>query len=138
MKTPLDTRGSRANDGGSARLGKKQPDGTHAHRIAHSGHADFQPAEPWGVRVPGHISRVGIPHMVPPCGQGAQCVAGLCGTRGGPAALNRRSRTIGLRAPLAKAVALANLAISWIKRRRVRRGSGFSGWLSSRTAAATG
>ena len=45
MKTPLDTRGSRANDGGSARLGKKQPDGTHAHRIAHSGHADFQPAE---------------------------------------------------------------------------------------------
>jgi len=35
MKTPLDTRGSRANDGGSARLGKKQPDGTHAHRIAH-------------------------------------------------------------------------------------------------------
>ena len=36
MKTPLDTRGSRANDGRSARLGKKQPDGTHAHRIAHS------------------------------------------------------------------------------------------------------
>jgi hypothetical protein len=36
MKTPLDTRGSRANDSGSARLGKKQPDGTHAHRIAHS------------------------------------------------------------------------------------------------------
>src|ERR1700722_5055534 len=36
MKTPLDTRGSRANDGGSARLGRKQPDGTHAHRIAHS------------------------------------------------------------------------------------------------------
>jgi hypothetical protein len=35
MKTPLDTRGSRANDGGSARLGKKQPGGTHAHRIAH-------------------------------------------------------------------------------------------------------
>ena len=35
MKTPLDTRGSRANDGKSARLGKKQPDGTHAHRIAH-------------------------------------------------------------------------------------------------------
>ncbi len=35
MKTPLDTRGSRANDGGSARLGEKQPDGTHAHRIAH-------------------------------------------------------------------------------------------------------
>jgi len=41
MKTPLDTRGSRANDGGSARLGKKQPDGTHAHRIAHSGQAKF-------------------------------------------------------------------------------------------------
>jgi hypothetical protein len=37
MKTPLDTRGSRANDGRSARLGKKQPDGTHAHRIAHAG-----------------------------------------------------------------------------------------------------
>ncbi len=36
MKTPLDTRGSRANDGGSARLGEKQPDGTHAHRIAHA------------------------------------------------------------------------------------------------------
>jgi hypothetical protein len=36
MKTPLDTRGSRANDGGSARLGKKQPDGTHAQRIAYS------------------------------------------------------------------------------------------------------
>jgi hypothetical protein len=36
MKTPLDTRGSRANDGGSARLGKKQPDSTHAHRIAHA------------------------------------------------------------------------------------------------------
>jgi hypothetical protein len=35
MKTPLDTRGSRANDGRSARLGKKQPDGTHGHRIAH-------------------------------------------------------------------------------------------------------
>jgi len=35
MKTPLETRGSRANDGRSARLGKKQPDGTHAHRIAH-------------------------------------------------------------------------------------------------------
>jgi hypothetical protein len=35
MKTPLDMRGSRANDGRSARLGKKQPDGTHAHRIAH-------------------------------------------------------------------------------------------------------
>jgi hypothetical protein len=35
MKTPLDTRGGRANDGKSARLGKKQPDGTHAHRIAH-------------------------------------------------------------------------------------------------------
>jgi hypothetical protein len=35
MKTPLETRGSRANDGKSARLGKKQPDGTHAHRIAH-------------------------------------------------------------------------------------------------------
>ena len=36
MKTPLETRGSRANDGRSARLGKKQPDGTHAHRIAHA------------------------------------------------------------------------------------------------------
>src|SRR5260370_2024114 len=36
MKTPLDTRGSRANESRSARLGKKQPDGTHAHRIAHS------------------------------------------------------------------------------------------------------
>jgi hypothetical protein len=36
MKTPLDTRGSRANDSRSARLGKKQPGGTHAHRIAHS------------------------------------------------------------------------------------------------------
>ena len=35
MKTPLETRGSRANDGRSARLGKKQPDGTHAHRIAY-------------------------------------------------------------------------------------------------------
>jgi hypothetical protein len=35
MKTPLKTRGSRANDGRSARLGKKQPDGTHADRIAH-------------------------------------------------------------------------------------------------------
>ena len=35
MKTPLDTRGGRANDGKSARLGKKQPDGTHGHRIAH-------------------------------------------------------------------------------------------------------
>jgi hypothetical protein len=35
MKTPLKTRGSRANDGRSARLGKKQPDGTHAHRIAY-------------------------------------------------------------------------------------------------------
>jgi hypothetical protein len=35
MKTPLETRGSRANDDESARLGKKQPDGTHAHRIAH-------------------------------------------------------------------------------------------------------
>ena len=35
MKTPLETRGSRANDGKSARLGKKQPDGTHGHRIAH-------------------------------------------------------------------------------------------------------
>jgi len=35
MKTPLETRGSRADDGKSARLGKKQPDGTHAHRIAH-------------------------------------------------------------------------------------------------------
>src|SRR5204862_389880 len=35
MKTPLETRGSRANDGRSARLGNKQPDGTHAHRIAH-------------------------------------------------------------------------------------------------------
>src|SRR6266550_6634472 len=38
MKTPLETRGSRANDGRSARLGKKQPDGTHAHRIAHVPH----------------------------------------------------------------------------------------------------
>ena len=38
MKTPLETRGSRANDGKSARLGKKQPDGTHAHRIAHVPH----------------------------------------------------------------------------------------------------
>jgi len=35
MKTPLETRGSRANDGRLARLGKKQPDGTHAHRIAY-------------------------------------------------------------------------------------------------------
>jgi len=35
MKTPLETRGSHANDGRSARLGKKQPDGTHAQRIAH-------------------------------------------------------------------------------------------------------
>jgi hypothetical protein len=35
MKTPLDTRGGRTNDGRSARLGKKQPDGTHGHRIAH-------------------------------------------------------------------------------------------------------
>jgi hypothetical protein len=35
MKTPLDMRGSRANDGRSARLGKQQPDGSHAHRIAH-------------------------------------------------------------------------------------------------------
>ena len=35
MKTPLQMRGSRANNGKSARLGKKQPDGTHAHRIAH-------------------------------------------------------------------------------------------------------
>ena len=35
MKTPLETRGSRANDGRSARLGKKQPDGTHGQRIAH-------------------------------------------------------------------------------------------------------
>ena len=42
MKTPLDTRGSRANDGGSARLGKKQPDGTHVHRIAHSRHAGLR------------------------------------------------------------------------------------------------
>jgi hypothetical protein len=38
MKTPLETRGSRANDGRSARLGKKQPDGTHAHRIAYVPH----------------------------------------------------------------------------------------------------
>src|ERR1700742_541731 len=38
MKTPLETRGSRANDGRSARLGKKQPDGTHAQRIAHGPH----------------------------------------------------------------------------------------------------
>jgi len=38
MKTPLETRGNRANDGKSARLGKKQPDGTHAHRIAHAPH----------------------------------------------------------------------------------------------------
>ena len=35
MKTPLETRGSRANDGRSARLGKKQPDGTQGHRIAY-------------------------------------------------------------------------------------------------------
>ena len=35
MKTPLETRGSRANDRTSAQLGKKQPDATHAHRIAH-------------------------------------------------------------------------------------------------------
>src|SRR5512146_3318303 len=35
MKTPLETRGSHADDRWSARLGKKQPDGTHAHRIAH-------------------------------------------------------------------------------------------------------
>ena len=48
MKTPLETRGSRANDGRSARLGKKQPDGTHAHRIAHV-HA----AVGWPVRVAG-------------------------------------------------------------------------------------
>ena len=45
MKTPLDTRGSRANDGRSARLGKKQPDGTHAHRIA-------QPAGRYGAGGP--------------------------------------------------------------------------------------
>src|SRR4029077_12518295 len=38
MKTPLETRGSRATTGKSARLGKKQPDGTHAHRIAHVPH----------------------------------------------------------------------------------------------------
>src|ERR1035438_9052588 len=35
MKTPLETRGSRANDGRSARLSKEQPDDTHTHRIAH-------------------------------------------------------------------------------------------------------
>ena len=46
MKTPLETRGSRANDGKSARLGKKQPDGTHAHRIAHVPHI-----RPWPRRV---------------------------------------------------------------------------------------
>ena len=44
MKTPLETRGSRANDGKSARLGKKQPDGTHAHRIAHVPHSRPLPA----------------------------------------------------------------------------------------------
>jgi DNA-binding MarR family transcriptional regulator len=43
MKTPLDTRGSRANDDRSARLGEKQPDGTHAHRIAHR--LDNRPAK---------------------------------------------------------------------------------------------
>ena len=35
MKTPLEKRGSRANDSRSARLGKTQPDGTHGQRIAH-------------------------------------------------------------------------------------------------------
>src|SRR6202035_2197865 len=46
MKTPLETRGSRANDGRSARLGKKEPDGTPAHRIAHVPHI-----RPWPRRV---------------------------------------------------------------------------------------
>jgi len=52
MKTPLETRGSRANDGKSARLGKKQPDGTHAHRIAH-----VQRIRPAAERVPGTVCR---------------------------------------------------------------------------------
>src|SRR5580658_8263504 len=64
MKTPLDTRGSRANDGRSARLGKKQPDGTHAHRIAHPPYA--RPGA--GYMVP--HARPGAGYMVPharPC-----------------------------------------------------------------------
>ncbi len=48
MKTPLDTRGSRVNDGRLTRLAKKQPDGTHAQRIAHL----------TGARLPGP----GLPH----------------------------------------------------------------------------
>src|ERR1700751_2543180 len=59
MKTPLETRGSRANDGRSARLGKKPPDGTHAHRIAHARHsarvtlAGLRDA--WGLRPGGSL-----------------------------------------------------------------------------------
>ena len=62
MKTPLDTRGSRANDGGSARLGKKQPDGTHAHRIAHSGHAGLRPGQgPGGAKAACEVHAVITP-----------------------------------------------------------------------------
>jgi hypothetical protein len=64
MKTPLDTRGSRANDGGSARLGKKQPDGTHAQRIAHSDHADFQPELGMGLLLRSLSSQRSLPGAV--------------------------------------------------------------------------
>src|SRR5262245_12907739 len=59
MKTPLETRGSRANDGKSARLGKKQPDGTHAHRIAHV--QRIRPAAPG----PGTVGRALAPRRGP-------------------------------------------------------------------------
>jgi len=62
MKTPLDTRGSRANDGKSARLGKKQPDGTHAHRIAHPAGARCTAARPGrAARLPGRGALRGCP-----------------------------------------------------------------------------
>src|ERR1039457_5297397 len=44
MKTPLETRGSRANDGRAARVSKGEPEGTHTHRIEHPPPARSAPA----------------------------------------------------------------------------------------------
>src|SRR6266699_6413893 len=70
MKTPLETRGSRANDGRSARLGKKQPDGTHAHRIAHVPRIRPLP-----------------PHVHADAARPGRGRGGWCGARGGAARL---------------------------------------------------
>src|SRR5580704_8973267 len=98
MKTPLETRGSRANDGRSARLGKKQPDGTHAHRIAHARRRAAPDAGPrW---TPGRAGRRAAPDAGPRWTPGlvarARLSFSLASLRWPAGGVNQRARTRGI------------------------------------------